>query len=131
MQLSLGVLAQQDLEALLCEFEAEDLLGSGGMARVWGTQSRATGERVAIKVMDDSRAGVSCERFLLEAALLSSAGGLLGLTVGTLLVAIGNLAYPTVDLVAPVWAVVSVIALSLGTGILFGVLPAWRASRLS
>ena len=28
--------------------------------------------------------------------------------------AIGNLAYPTVDLVAPVWAVVSVIALSLG-----------------
>ena len=68
--------------------------------------------------------------FLLEAALLSSAGGLLGLTVGTLLVAIGNLAYPTVDLVAPMWAVVSVIALSLGTGILFGVLPAWRASRL-
>jgi len=68
--------------------------------------------------------------FLLEAALLSSAGGLLGLTIGTLLVAIGNLAYPTVDLVAPVWAVVSVIALSLGTGILFGVLPAWRASRL-
>ena len=68
--------------------------------------------------------------FLLEAALLSSAGGLLGLTVGTLLVAIGNLAYPTVDLVAPVWAVVSAIALSLGTGILFGVLPAWRASRL-
>ena len=68
--------------------------------------------------------------FLLEAALLSSAGGLLGLTLGTLLVAIGNLAYPTVDLVAPVWAVVSVIALSLGTGILFGVLPAWRASRL-
>ncbi len=68
--------------------------------------------------------------FLLEAALLSCAGGLLGLAIGTLLVAIGDLAYPTVDLVAPVWAVVSVIALSLGTGIVFGVLPAWRASRL-
>ena len=68
--------------------------------------------------------------FLLEAALLSSAGGLLGLVVGTALVYVGNLTYPTVDIVAPLWAVGAVVALSLGVGIVFGVLPAWRASRL-
>ncbi|MGB0620331.1 MAG: ABC transporter permease [Myxococcota bacterium] len=68
--------------------------------------------------------------FLLEAALLSSAGGLLGLVVGTILVHLGNLSYPTVDIVAPLWAVGAVLALSMGTGIVFGVLPAWRASRL-
>lgn len=68
--------------------------------------------------------------FLLEAALLSSAGGLLGLGLGTVLIYLGDQLYPTMEIVAPVWAVVSVMALSLGTGILFGVLPAWRASRL-
>ncbi|MEM9175556.1 MAG: ABC transporter permease [Myxococcota bacterium] len=68
--------------------------------------------------------------FLLEAALLSSAGGLLGLVVGTVLVHLGNLSYPAVEIVPPVWAVGAVLALSLGTGIVFGVLPAWRAARL-
>ena len=68
--------------------------------------------------------------FLLEAALLSSAGGLLGLALGTALISVGDRFYPTMDLVAPLWAVVAVLALSLGTGIVFGVLPAWRASRL-
>ena len=68
--------------------------------------------------------------FLLEAALLSSAGGLLGLVVGTVLVHLGNIAYPTVDIVAPLWAVGAVLTLSLGTGIVFGVLPAWNASRV-
>lgn len=68
--------------------------------------------------------------FLLEAALLSSVGGLLGLALGTALISVGDRLYPTMDLVAPLWAVVAVLALSLGTGIVFGVLPAWRASRL-
>jgi len=68
--------------------------------------------------------------FLLEAALLSSAGGLLGLALGTALISIGDRLYPAMDIVAPLWAIVAVLALSLGTGIVFGVLPAWRASRL-
>lgn len=68
--------------------------------------------------------------FLLEAALLSTAGGVLGLGVGTALVALGDAFYPAVELVAPLWAVGAVLALSAVTGIVFGVLPAWRASRL-
>lgn len=68
--------------------------------------------------------------FLLEAILLSSAGGALGLIAGTILVYLGNLFYPAVDMVTPLWAVGAVTALSLGTGVVFGVLPAWRASRL-
>lgn len=68
--------------------------------------------------------------FLLEAAMLSVAGGLLGLLLGTILVAIGNAIYPTIEAVTPWWAVASVLMLSLATGVVFGVLPAWRASRL-
>jgi putative ABC transport system permease protein len=68
--------------------------------------------------------------FLLEAAMLSFAGGLLGLVLGTALVLLGNALYPAVDAATPLWAIGAVMALSLGTGVLFGVLPAWRASRL-
>jgi len=68
--------------------------------------------------------------FLLEAILLSAAGGLLGLGVGFLLIEIGTALYPAVPAAPPVWAVVAVIGVSLGTGTLFGVLPAWRAARL-
>jgi putative ABC transport system permease protein len=68
--------------------------------------------------------------FLLEAAILSTTGGLLGLSIGVSLVALGNLLYPVVDAATPIWAVAAVMALSVGTGILFGVLPAWRAASL-
>lgn len=68
--------------------------------------------------------------FLIEAAVLSVAGGLVGLALGATLVAIGDWLYPAVDLVAPLWAVASVLGLSLGTGLVFGVLPAWRAAGL-
>lgn len=68
--------------------------------------------------------------FLLEATMLSSAGGLIGLASGTALVELGNLLYPRIDAATPLWAIATVLGLSLGTGILFGVLPAWRASRL-
>lgn len=68
--------------------------------------------------------------FLLEAAMLSFAGGLLGLVLGTALVLLGNALYPAVDAATPLWAIGAVMALSLGTGVVFGVLPAWRASRL-
>jgi putative ABC transport system permease protein len=68
--------------------------------------------------------------FLLEAALLSLMGGLLGLAVGTGLVWIGNWLYPAVPAATPYWAIGAVLVLSLGTGIVFGVLPAWRAAEL-
>ena len=68
--------------------------------------------------------------FLIEAALLSLAGGLLGLALGTAVVRIGNAFFPAIDAATPLWAIASVMGLSLGTGIVFGVLPAWRASQL-
>jgi putative ABC transport system permease protein len=68
--------------------------------------------------------------FLLEASLLSSAGGVIGLGLGTILVWIGNVLYPAVPAATPFWAVAAVLALSLGTGVVFGVLPAWRAAEL-
>jgi putative ABC transport system permease protein len=68
--------------------------------------------------------------FLVEAALLSTAGGVVGLVLGTAIVMLGNSFYPAVEIVTPLWAIAAVMLLSIGTGVVFGVLPAWRAAGL-
>jgi putative ABC transport system permease protein len=68
--------------------------------------------------------------FLTEAALLSAAGGLLGLAVGWTAVGILVEVFPALPASPPLWAVVAALALSFGVGLLFGWLPARRAARL-
>jgi putative ABC transport system permease protein len=68
-------------------------------------------------------------QFLIEAILISLAGGAIGLALaglGTL--AIGN----ALEIEAPITPGVVALALGVsgGIGIFFGVVPAWRAARL-
>ncbi len=68
--------------------------------------------------------------FLSESAMLS----LVGAAVGLLLSAAGLLAlarmFPDFPVRAPLWAPLAAVGVALGTGVLFGVLPARRAARL-
>jgi putative ABC transport system permease protein len=68
--------------------------------------------------------------FLTEAALLSTTGGLLGLAAGWAAVRILVGIFPALPASPPTWAVVAALALSVGVGVLFGLLPARRAARL-
>lgn len=68
--------------------------------------------------------------FLTEAALLSLAGALLGLALGHAGAWAIRLAWPVLPAWPPHWAVAAGIATALGTGLLFGFLPARRAARL-
>jgi putative ABC transport system permease protein len=68
--------------------------------------------------------------FLAEAALISLAGGAVGLLLafgGARL--LGGL-YPDLDATPPGWAVAAALGVSLAVGLVFGVLPANRATRL-
>lgn len=68
--------------------------------------------------------------FLTEAGLLSALGALLGVVVGGLgSLAIGS-AFPSLVVRPPLWAVLAALATAIGTGLLFGALPARRAARL-
>jgi putative ABC transport system permease protein len=68
--------------------------------------------------------------FLTEAALLSTAGALVGYALGELGAWSLRLAYPTLPSYPPDWAVIAALATAVGTGLVFGVLPARRAAAL-
>ncbi|CAA9892142.1 conserved membrane hypothetical protein [Candidatus Methylobacter favarea] len=68
--------------------------------------------------------------FLTEAAMLSVAGAVLGLIVGQLTLATLRIVYPAFPLELPVWALFAALLVALFTGLVFGVLPARKASRL-
>ncbi|OGB28250.1 MAG: peptide ABC transporter permease [Burkholderiales bacterium RIFCSPLOWO2_12_FULL_61_40] len=68
--------------------------------------------------------------FLVEAAMLSLAGALLGFVLGQAGAALVRQLYPAFPAYPPDWAVLAGLATALVTGILFGVLPARRAARL-
>ncbi len=68
--------------------------------------------------------------FVTEAAIISGFGGLLGLALGFALVHLGVRLYPVFEASPPVWAIAAAMAVSLGVGVVFGMLPAWRATKL-
>ncbi|MCZ6599425.1 MAG: ABC transporter permease [Acidobacteria bacterium] len=68
--------------------------------------------------------------FLAEALLLSSLGGLAGLAGGWGAVYLAVRLWPVVPAAPPAWAVLAALGISVGVGVLFGVLPARRATRL-
>jgi len=68
--------------------------------------------------------------FLSEAALISTAGGVLGLAAG---IGAGRLfrhLLPDLPVQPPLWAVAAAVAVSISVGVLFGAIPARKALRL-
>jgi len=103
--------------------------GIGIMNVMLVSVSERTGEVGLLKALGANERQILMV-FLVEAALLSMAGGVVGLVLGTAIVMLGNFFYPAVELVTPFWAIGAVLFLSIGTGVVFGVLPAWRAAGL-
>lgn len=67
-------------------------------------------------------------QFLIEAATLTGLGGVLGILIGILLALLISLILPTY---IPIWAPIVGFIVSVGLGLVFGLLPAWKAARLN
>jgi len=103
--------------------------GVGIMNVMLVSVSERTGEIGLLKALGGSPSQVLLV-FLIEAAVLSTLGGLLGLAVGLGAGRIFVIFVPAFPVESPTWAVVGSLGLSVALGILFGALPARRASRL-
>ena len=67
-------------------------------------------------------------QFLIEAATLTGLGGVIGILIGVALSLLISLILPTY---IPVWAPIVGFIVSVGLGLVFGLLPAWKAARLN
>jgi putative ABC transport system permease protein len=77
-----------------------------------------------------ARSGQILAVFLTEAVLISVSGGVVGLLLGRAVVSIVLWIFPSFPLVVPLWAAVAALATSVVVGVIFGVLPARRATQL-
>ena len=69
-------------------------------------------------------------QFLVEAATLSSIGGVVGVVLGLLISAVVKAAVPALPTAIPLWSPIVGLLVSMGVGVFFGAYPAVKASRL-
>ena len=74
--------------------------------------------------------GAILQLFITEAVLLSLSGALLGTGLGYLGTALLLKLYPTFPAAPPAWAVFAGLATAIGSGLIFGIIPARRAAQL-
>jgi putative ABC transport system permease protein len=69
-------------------------------------------------------------QFLVEAATLSSIGGVVGVILGLLISVTVKAAVPALPTAIPLWSPLVGLLVSMGVGVFFGAYPAVKASRL-
>ncbi len=103
--------------------------GVGVVAIMMISVTERTREIGVRKALGATRATILWQ-FLVEAATLTSLGALIGLGLGAIVAFIIKTNFPSIPASVPLGAVVSSLAVAALTGIVFGMLPALRASRL-
>ncbi|MCH8250827.1 MAG: ABC transporter permease [Planctomycetes bacterium] len=69
-------------------------------------------------------------QFLTEAVVLSTVGGLIGIGLGYAICGVASLHPKMVEVNVPIWSVALALGFSAGTGIFFGIVPAFKAAIL-
>ena len=105
------------------------LVGGVGVVAIMMISVTERTREIGVRKALGATRGVILWQFLVEAATLTLVGALTGLAVGGLLTWLIRTVTPIEASIQPV-AIVAAIAASALTGIMFGMLPAVRASRL-
>ena len=69
-------------------------------------------------------------QFLTEAVVLSSLGGAVGIAAGYAICSIASLHPSMVEVPIPIWVVALAIGFSANVGVVFGMIPAFKAAIL-
>jgi putative ABC transport system permease protein len=105
------------------------LVGGVGVSNIMLVSVRERTKEIGLRKAVGAKPRDIALQFLLEAVLLTTIGGVIGIAVGigtSLVVA----AFSPVPAVVTWWAVALAFGVSAGVGIIFGVVPAQRAGRL-
>jgi putative ABC transport system permease protein len=96
---------------------------------MWVSVTQRTAEIGLFKALGATRQQILL-LFLTEAAMLSVAGALAGVLLGKIVLLILQTSYPDFPFFLPTWAILSALAVSLLTALIFGVLPARKAAYM-
>jgi putative ABC transport system permease protein len=105
------------------------LVGGIGIMNIMLVSVTERTREIGVRKALGARRGRILAQFLFEAVTLSALGGLLGVLLGAG-VAVGLREVMSVPASIPAWAVILSLVTACGAGLLFGIYPAARASRL-
>jgi putative ABC transport system permease protein len=104
------------------------LIGGIGVMNIMLVSVTERTKEIGIRKAIGARSVDIITQFLIEAATLTGLGGVLGIVIGVLLALLIQMIIPTY---IPLWAPIIGFVVSVGLGLIFGLLPAWKASRLN
>ena len=106
------------------------LIGGIGIANVMVISVTERTREIGVRLAIGAQRSEVRRQFLIEAAILSGAGGVAGVTLATVIGALVAFVAPTFPAAPPLWAVVSGLVTSVAVGMVAGYLPARTASGL-
>jgi putative ABC transport system permease protein len=106
------------------------LVGGIGVMNIMLVSVTERTREIGVRKAIGARRGDIITQFLIEAVVLTSLGGLIGMSLGWLVSTAVRFAVPSLPTAVPIWAAVLGIVVSVGIGLFFGIWPASKAARL-
>ncbi len=106
------------------------LVGGIGVMNIMLVSVTERTKEIGIRKAIGATKGAIVLQFLLEAMTLTFFGGIVGVTLAVTISQLIMLFVPSLPASIPLWAVISGLSVSIGVGLVFGVLPARKAAKL-